>query len=331
LRKEKSKLAYFNIVVDNFFIYLDRKAITQKKYALDNNIDQSLLSKWKKGDSSPTLDQVKQAAKYFNVTVNDLVYTEKEKKHLEVLADKSYDPILAQQSVKVKLYRDFFKKPLIVFLSCIIIFALIIFIIILLKDNSPYFSLIIVLGIFLSLKVIYINSFEDKTFIINYLDDIFYRRKDSENKFYKWSIVIRVLSLLTAIYYSTLFVDLESATNTQKGFLTTLMVLLMFLAFGSIIAITELPRKFKLEIYDNEIGGYNSSRLFLLIHFAIFAISILLNIYYFQEYLPFLIISFIMLGLNVFDYIKISLEYSKYVLVYQENDKNPRELFPKKN
>ncbi|GEM_PF-5457051 len=115
--KQTSKMMKFeSAVVSNFFDYLIRKRITQKNYAQDNNIDESTLSKWKNGSSSPTLDQVKQAAKYFDITVNDLVYTVQEKKKLEVFKDKSYDPIVAQQSVKIKQYGNFFKKPFKVFL-----------------------------------------------------------------------------------------------------------------------------------------------------------------------------------------------------------------------
>jgi hypothetical protein len=144
-------------------------------------------------------------------------------------------------------------------------------------------------------------------------------------------MIIRVISILTIFYYTTLFVNLESATNTQKGLLATLVILLMILVFSSIATITDLPKKFKLEIYDNEIAGYNSSKLFLLVHFSIFSIAVLLCIYSLHEYMLLLIVSIIILILNAFDFLKVSFEYSKYVLVYQENDKNPRELFPKKN
>ncbi|MDD5292849.1 MAG: helix-turn-helix transcriptional regulator [Candidatus Izemoplasmatales bacterium] len=329
--KEKHQIDYGNVVINNFFIYLYRKAITQKKYAMDNNMDQSLLSKWKKGDSSPTLDQVKQAAKYFEITVNDLVYTEKEKKHLEVLSDKSYDPILAQQSIKVKLYADFFKKPAKVLIFCLLIFSLLVFMVFVLRNNSPYYSLLILMGIPFASWAIHVHSFEEKTYIINYLDDIFYRRNESTNKFYFASMIIRVTSIFTIFYYSTLLVNIESTTSIESGLLTTLVVLLMVSIFSSIVSITDLPKKFKLEIYDNEIAGYKSSKLFLLVQFSIFSISILLSIHNFTEYMLFLIVSTIILFMNAFDFSRVSFEYSKYVLVYQENDKNPRELFPSKN
>lgn len=328
--REKNSVNYGNVIINNFFTYLEQKSITQKKYATDNNIDQSLLSKWKSGDSSPTVEQLKQAAIYFGITVNDLIYTEKEKKHLEVLLDKSYDPIIAQQSINVKLYDDFFKKPVKVIIFCLLIFSLLVFMVFVLRNNSSFYSLLIPLGIPFATWAIYVNSFEEKTYIINYLDDIFYRRNESINKFYSKSMIIRIISVFTVFYYTTLFVNFESSTNTEKGLLTTLVVLLMILIFSSIVAITDLPKKFKLEIYDNEIAGYNSSKLFLIVHFSIFSISVLFSIYNFTEYMLFFIVSSIILFLNSFDFLKVSFEYSKYVLVYQENDKNPRELFPKK-
>jgi len=328
---KKIKIDSKNPVVNNFFNYLKLMGKKQKEYAKENMIDESTLSKWKKGETSPSVDQIKQAAKYFGITVNDLVYDEKEKKNLEVLADKSYDPILAQQSVKVKLYGHFFNKPLKVLLFCFLAFSVLMLMVYVLRSSSPYFSSLILLGIPLSMRAIYINSFDEKTFIINYLDDIYYRRIESLNRLYSLSMVLRILSLLSTFYYITLYKDFGLATDVQRGLLITLMVLIMVLMFGSIIAITELPKKFKLEIYDNEITGYNSSKFSLIIHFSIFSVAVMFAMYDFNYYMTFLTVSFVFLVLNSLDFVNISLEYAKYTLMYQENNKNPRELFPKKN
>lgn len=327
--KEKNQFDYGNTVVNNFFMYLSKKNITQKTYANDNNMVESTLSKWKKGESSLTVDQIKQAASYFGLTVNDLFYDEKEKKNLEVLADKSYDPIIAQQSLKVKLYGQFFSKPHKILVICLFIFVLLGFMTYILKDNSQYFSFLIVLGIPLSIRLIYINSFDEKTYIINYLDDIYYRRKESNNKFYFLSLLFRILSVVMFLYYITFLKGYEQATTIERGLLITLIALIMFLIFGAISAITDLPKNFKLEIYDHEISIYNSSRFYLLVHFAIFTVAVMLTIFNSSNYLPFLISSGVFLIINCLDFVNISLEYSKYVLMYQENIKNPRELFPK--
>ena len=330
MTNDKNRISNNEVVINNFFIYLKKKKITQKKYASDNHMDQSLLSKWKNGDSSLTLEHAIEAAKYFKITVNDLVYTENEKKHLEVLADKSYNPIIAKQSIKVKLYDDIFKKPIKVLIACLLFFSILVFMTLMLQNNSPYYSLFIPLGIPIIMWVIHVNSFREKTYIINYLDDIFYHRNESTNKFYVFSMIIRVISILTILYYTTLLANFESATNTQKALLITFVFLLMILVFSSLVAIMDLPKKFKLKIHDNDIAGYNSSKLFLFVHISIFSIAILLSIYNFHEYMLFFFVSTVILILNAFDFIKVSFEYSKYVLMYQETDKNARELFSKK-
>ncbi len=181
------------------------------------------------------------------------------------------------------------------------------------------------------IRVTYFNSFEEKTYIINYLDDIFYRRSETKNKFYVWSLIIRFSSLFSIFYYVTLLNGIGSESSAEGRMLVAMIFLLMILFFCALNAIIDLPRKFKTEIYDNEIAGYNSSKLFLAVHFAIFSNAILLCIIGFKEYLVFLIVSTILLVLNGFDFIKVSFEYTKYVLMYQENDKDPRALFPKVN
>lgn len=322
---------YGSTVTNNFFHYLEHKKITQKQYADDNLLNQSLLSKWKKGDSSLTLDQVIQAAKYFSITVNDLVYSDKEKKHLEVLSDKSYDPIIAQQSLKVKIYGNTFKKPLRLVLRCILIFTIITFMMYMLRNNSPFYLLLTVLGLPLLLWMIRENSFKERNFIINYLDDIFYYRIEPMNGHYIQSIVIRFVSFLSIFYYSTLITKVNSTVDIEYGLLATLILSLIVLVVSFISSITDLPRKFKQKIEDYEITGYYSSLFYLLVHLWILTIASLLCIYNLKLYYPSLIISAIMFGFNTIDFTVLSKEYSKYELMYQENDKDPRNLFPKVN
>lgn len=311
---------------NNFFLYLKKRNCTQKKYASDNNMDNSTLSKWKTGASNPTVEQLKHAAEYFGITVNDLVYDDEQKKKLEVLADKSYDPIIAQQSTDVRVYDRFFNRPFMTLsISAVIIIGLG-FILFIFRNDFPYLSLGIVLGIPLAFRGVHNHLYYTKTFIINYLDDIFYYRIDSANKKYISSLIVRVLSLMTIFYYITLLQGFELSTNQEKGLLLALLFLIMFLLFASIISITDLPKKFKHEIYDREIDAYNSSFFVLLIHLAIFVVAVLLLLYNLSDYLIFFVVSFVFLLLNVREFINLSLEYAKYVLMYQEDGKEPREL-----
>ena len=92
--------------ISNFFKYLEKMNITQKKYEIENELPASTLSKWKKGILNPSAEQIKQAADFFKITVNDLVYSDEEKKQIEVLADKSYDPIVAQQLLDFRIFNS---------------------------------------------------------------------------------------------------------------------------------------------------------------------------------------------------------------------------------
>lgn len=53
-KKEEFKPAH-EIVVDNFFIFLNESGKTMKEYASDNNIDRTTLSKWRSGVTSMTV------------------------------------------------------------------------------------------------------------------------------------------------------------------------------------------------------------------------------------------------------------------------------------
>lgn len=333
IMKDENNKMYNNVVVENFLKYLKKKGITQKKYAQDNNMDKSIPSKWKKGDSSPTLDQVMQAAKYFEITVNDLVYSEKEKKKIQVLADKSYDPIIAKQSLKITLYKDIFKKPGKVIILCFFLFFLLLSILYILREISLLYILIFMLYIPYCIKIINNIFTQKKTYIVNYLDDIFYQRDNKKNSSYIWSIIIRTISFFQGLYYVTLYIgiDFSQANKIQKGLLVALLFMLIFLIFSIFFSIIELPKKFKLEIYDNEFQGYYSTIFILLVQFVIVSIFVRYVFFEFLKYYPYLIMSIFALTINILDFIMISREYSKYMLVYKENDKEPRELFPEKN
>ena len=110
--EEKDRM---EIIHKNFFSYLKERGITQAKYAEDNALNKTILSKWKNNTSKMSPEQIFQAAQYLEITVNDLCYSSEEKKKIEVLKDKKYDPILAQQQINIKLLNREFKKPIRVF------------------------------------------------------------------------------------------------------------------------------------------------------------------------------------------------------------------------
>ncbi len=75
--EEKDRM---KIIHKNFFSYLKERGITQSKYAKDNILDKSTLSRWKNNTSKMSPKQIFQAAEYLGITVNDLCYSLAEEK-----------------------------------------------------------------------------------------------------------------------------------------------------------------------------------------------------------------------------------------------------------
>ncbi len=88
-KKEISNLSRSEIVHNNFFRELKKQNISNTTYAKDNNLDKTILSKWKKMTTTMSIEQAYQAADYLHITVNDLFYTLAERKK-----SKYYHPIL---------------------------------------------------------------------------------------------------------------------------------------------------------------------------------------------------------------------------------------------
>ena len=98
------------IVAYNFKRFLEESGMKQKEYAKKHNIDPSVVSKWINKVRPMTVSEVKAAAETFGVTVNDFCYAGTERKKLEVM-NNEYHPIMAQQTIEIRLFEDEFSKP----------------------------------------------------------------------------------------------------------------------------------------------------------------------------------------------------------------------------
>lgn len=321
----------YEIVHENFFEQLKISKISFIKYAEDNNLDRTIISKWKNGSSNMTVEQIYQAAQYFKITVNDLYYTTKEKKNISVLADKTYDPILAQQSLKIDLINQSFKQPWFFIIPAIFMFSIITVITYFLINISFLWSFLTFLGLFFC-KYHYNNNFAiNKTYIINYLDEIYYKRENVKNKHYFIIIGLQAFALL-AMFLSIGFFPLSDyINNSNEENLLIIYTIIIFIYFlVSVFSFLFMPFKFKREIYDNEITGYKSYITLMYISILQLSFCILIFCIMPKDFLVNLILSSIVLILNIIGFIMISKEYSEYRLFYEEYEKDPRELFPLK-
>jgi len=313
-----------SVVVDNFFKYLKQKGITQKEYASIHSLDGSILSKWKKGDSLMSLDQIIQAAKFFDITVNDLVYSDKDKKKLMVLKDQNYQKIVAQQSLTVKHYGRFFQKPL--YMVLLILFAYLLFGMIAnftkRYDLFAYGFVLMVPSVFYSL---FKSVYTKKHYIIDYLDDIFYMRTSALNEWYLPGLIIKILSSFMGVYYLVEATQLiESNPSNHLGF--SMIVLSLFLFYLALSALFDLRKKFKLKIKDTEFMGLFKMQLLFITQVALTSVVLFTLKISLKDYLPLVIISGLHLILLGLDYCKTSLSYQAYRLYYQENDQSPKPI-----
>lgn len=329
--KRKEKKVFENVVVDNFMFYLKKKGITQKKYSIDNNLDESIVSKWKKGKSSMTIDQIRQAANYFEITFNDLMYSEDEKRRIEVLLDRSYKPITAQHSIDVEIYDEIFKKPVRLLIRVLISLVVVSLLMYVFRDVSIFSPLVVVFFVFLVNKEIRKSSIREENFIISYLDDIFYERKEGKNAFFFYTILIKGLSILAILYIMIQATKIPDRTDISYGLSITLLLLAILQFFLITSSFTETPRHFKSSIYEEDFRPYTSLRLSIIVYASLLSVSVMYIIYDFSDYYLLFIACVILFVINAFDFSKLSMEYSKYSLIYKENNKKTRQLYPNKN
>lgn len=312
--------------ISNFFKYLDKTNMTQKKYELENQLPASTLSKWKKGILSPSAEQIKQAADFFNITVNDLVYSDEEKKQIEVLADKSYDPIVAQQLVDFRIYNKALKKPFLIILQGLFsVIPLFIILSLVLTESSPFlYSIILIIP---AIKVFIEKSvFVKKRFVINYTDVIYYYKKDIQNKSYFTQIVFKYLTLICSVFYFKILTILNRIDSDSSNIIVFLVLMLsiIFLTIYSFINIQKIDKHI---ISDKEISGYKVSLSLFFMHLTMTLFILFLNYHNLVNNIFFIFVSSLLTVFAMIDFVFVSINYSKYEATLKEAGKEQRKLF----
>lgn len=173
------------IISDNIEIFIDSRNLKrtdfQEKMGLTK---QDYYKKKELNGSSYSVDDIVTAAKILNVTTNDLIYNDEEKIALEVITSKKYDPIMAQQELTIQFLNSCFEKPStiiykIVFINLILSIAIYFIAKYSILFTLAFFPIIILIFFFIKHTIGY-----KQTFIINYLDDIYYKIKNVNNNKY---------------------------------------------------------------------------------------------------------------------------------------------------
>ncbi|MEG1222296.1 MAG: hypothetical protein RSD69_01165 [Bacilli bacterium] len=329
-KKELSTLSRSEIIHNNFFNELKKQGITNAQYAKDNNLDKTVLSKWKNMTTIMSTEQVYQAAEYLHITVNNLFYSTAEKKEIMVLNnDSDYIPIKAQQTVEIKMYEESFKHPF--DLLGLILFVFVLFTSIsFFASKSSGFWMFLLIGIPMGGYTYYKEQFGHKqTYIVDYLDDIYYKIDKPKNQYFIINLILHIVSLLSVI---TSFVFLlQRVYPTEDNLVTMIIFLLLGMAVYAIVNFFTLfthQLYLKEEIYDNEIMPHTSSMVNLYISLLLLAIGICFLYQYFVYYWYVVAFLFLSSGFSLIKYLLLSKKYSEYKLVYKEHDKEIQELFP---
>ena len=80
IKKVPSSKPRSEIVVDNIFMFLEKKHLKQKDLAEVCLVNASDVSKWKNYKTKINMDDLEKIADFLQVSIDDLFYTEEEKK-----------------------------------------------------------------------------------------------------------------------------------------------------------------------------------------------------------------------------------------------------------
>lgn len=329
-KKEISSLSRSEIIHNNFFKELKKRNITNVKYAKDNNLDKTTLSKWKNMITTMSIEQVHQAASYLHITVNDLYYSQTEKKKIHVLSiNPEYTPIRAKQTVEIKMYEEHFKHPfnlLQLILFVFILFTAIVFF----ASKASGFWMFLLLFIPISGYQYYKEEFDSKkTFIVDYLDDIYYKIDKPKNQYFVINMILHLLAMISLIISFVLLLQRKFPTDSNLE--TMIIFLLLGMGVYAIVNFFTLfthQLNFKVEIYDNEIMSHSSSMMNLYMSLLLLAVGTCFLYQYFADYWYVTIFLLVTAIFSMIEYLLLTKKYSEYKLVFKEQDKEEVILFP---
>lgn len=317
------------IIQDNFFKHLKSKGITMSAYAQANDLDRTLLSKWKSGVSNMSPEHIYQAASYFNISVNELYYTKSELLRIGAV-EAGFEPQIPQ---KIKLflnYKPFLRKPVIFIFLFVVIAVIISFVAHTIKLNSDYFMIVVLGMLTVSLYILIRYLKRREQFIINYTDDIYYEAKPLKQVSVKLNIYSRIimfiLMILLLVFCILLFTRLEASIAYIMSLYIVVMLLQMMLL---VVSVAHIPFRFKVVRYDNQLDGYDLS--LLLLSFSSFQfVYILFTLFVTTLNMPILILSCLLYSVNIIDFIHISKYYNQYEIIFDAHGKPPQKLYQDK-
>jgi uncharacterized membrane protein len=168
----------------------------------------------------------------------------------------------------------------------------------------------------------------EKTYMINYLDDVYYSIKNDKNKYYDVCFIFHLLSILLICISELIIIN-------DKFYIDNYFDYSVLLIFGGIaimvISIATLfysQKKMKQKIYQHEIKGYTSKLITVIANavFTVFAIGLM--VYDVKKCWHIVLLAIIALIFTIVEFVLTSKKYAEYTLVYKKYGEDEVELFP---
>jgi len=320
IKKIPSSKPRSEIVVDNIFMFLEKKHLKQKDLAEVCLVNASDVSKWKSYKTKINMDDLEKIANFLQVSIDDLFYTEEEKKRCVPELKGKIDPssILAQRLVSIKIGVANIKVH-------IPIIAIIIFSLVILGIMLKFFENLDEYNLLYMCLYILIMFFFDKlatqkeTFVVNYMSDVFFMIENKKNQFFIYELIGKIICLLYAVGISGfLFYIL---VDSYSDFVLSLFIPVAIYLLLSINEFTYLRKNYKEEIYDFEYQAYYKSY-----HVLIFSGLILLIfvIAFSEGYSPgfFIVFSILDFISRIIQFSLCSIKSAEYKIVMIDENKN---------
>ncbi len=321
-----------DVIVENFFYYLKKYNVSQTQYEIDNNLSKGTLSKWKNKTVNITVEQLYIATLSFGITINDLIYDEKQKKNIVLLNNNDNEKKVTNKVEKVK----FFTNSIEYCWSSIIIVIALFFALFALCWYFDIYGILCVFPvfiIFLNKKFPYYNCLT-YTYTINHLDSITFKLDDEVNYNFKKQIFLRVLStiLIISLIVPLIFmlIDLFKNFYNEVEFNPNIFLISLFTVLGlaNLFAFkSEFIPKVKYDkIYNQKLDYFSNALNCFLASAFLLAGIICIAFHTAQWYL--LMFSIPIFIIDIVELVIIRKKMLEYKAVYQRYGRKGVNLFP---
>lgn len=319
IKKVPSSKPRSEIVVDNIFMFLEKKHLKQKDLAEVCLVNASDVSKWKNYKTKINMDDLEKIADFLQVSIDDLFYTEEEiKRGIPELKGK-VDPssILAQRLVSIKMSVANIKIHIPII--AILILALFVFSIMLyLFDNQNEYNFVYMILYILAMFFMVKPITQKETFVVNYLSDVFFMIENKKNQFFLYELIGKIINLIYAVGLSGFIFYI--LVDSYSDYLLSIFIPVAVYLILSINEFTYLRKNYKEEIYDFEYQSYYKSYHILIFSGLILLIFVASSIkgYWAGFFIIFAIIDFIS---RIIQFSMCSIKSAEYKIVMIDENK----------